>query len=307
MRSPSAFFLLTSCLILLSPSLSALKACFQPVRLRSWDPVCDEAQVPATFHQDQGGGDDKYSSNAIMNDDEEICANNNNESTTTTTALLRTNDQDSEEAAASKDVCSFVADAIFADIPVFDVVLLNNGMCNSEIRKGVFKADDVLKLLPYNNELVGLRIKGKDMVYAIEQGIDGALKGNIGAAPKTAGIRYDVDYTQDRWKRVSNVEVMSHFCTWEPLSEKRKYTVLTNTYLARGGDGYSILTLNNQRTIPTGVSEADSFWLHAQSTCVLATPWKRQMDVEAETAATMKMVYKLGHIQSSNTTAMSGS
>jgi 2',3'-cyclic-nucleotide 2'-phosphodiesterase (5'-nucleotidase family) len=271
----------------LSPSLS-LKACFQPVRLRSWDPVCDEAQVPATFHQDQG---DKHS-RAI--DKEETYANN--ESTT-----LR--DQDSEKVA-SKDVCSFVADAIFADIPVFDVVLLNNGMCNSEIPKGVFKEEDDLKLLPYNNELVALRITGKDMVYAIEQGIDGALQGNNGAAPKTAGIRYDLDYTQHRWKRVANVEVMSHFCTWEPLDGKRRYTVLTNTYLARGGDGYSILSLN-RRTISTGVSEADSLWFHAQSTCVLETPGKRQMDVEAETAATMKMVYMLGDIQNSNMTLMS--
>ena len=229
-------------------------------------------------------------------DKEETCANKN-EST-------RLGNQDSGKAA-SKDVCSFVADAIYADIPVFDVVLLNNGMCDSEIRKGVFTAEDVLKVLPYNNELVGLRIKGKDMVYAIEQGITEALQGNNGAAPKTAGIRYDVDYTQHQWKRVSNVEVMSHHCTWEPLNEKRQYTVLTNTYLARGGDGYSFLTLN-KGTIPTGVSEADSFWFHAQSTCILQTPWKRQMDVEAETAASMKMVYMLGG-PSSNSTLMSKS
>lgn len=229
-------------------------------------------------------------------DKEETCANNES------TGL---GNQDSEKAA-SKDVCSFVTDAIYADIPVFDVVLLNNGMCNSEIRKGVFAVEDVLRLLPYNNELVALHIKGQYMMRAIEQGIHGALQGNNGAAPKTAGIRYDVDYTQHLWKRVSNVEVMSHHCTWEPLDEKRQYTVLTNTYLARGGDGYSYLSLN-KGTISTGVSEADSFWFHAQSTCVLQTPWKRQMDVEAETAATMQMVYMLGDVQSSNTTQTSKS
>ena len=263
---------------------ASLKACVQPVRLRLWDPPCDEAEVPNTIPYQKTFFETETKS-SMRNYD--TCEN---------TVLI-------SETSMKGDVASLVADAIFADMEVFDVVLLNNGMvAPRDIPSGVFRPEDTLNFLPHNNELVSVRLKGKDLLYALEQGIHRALKGNHGAVPKTAGIRYTLDYSLPRGQRIFDVEVLGHFCRWQPLRPDKFYTILTNSYLANGGDGYTMLTTSSTFT-RLNVSEADSFWFHTQATCNLEYPWKRQMDADADamygengdgsTATSTKMVYKL--------------
>jgi hypothetical protein len=253
---------------------ASLKACIQPVRLRAWDPECLAAEVPKRI----------YYQKALFN---------------STSGSLKSHDTCENTIRSSEsmkgDVASLVADAIYADMEVFDVVILHNGMVASQdIPQGIFRPEDTLQLLPYNNELVILRLSGQDMLYAIEQGIHRALKkGELGAIPKTSGIRYTIDYSQPKGRRIIDVEVLGHFCKFQPLREDKIYTILTNSYLARGGDGYTIFTTSPTFT-PTGVSEADSFWLHAQSTCILQFPWKRQMDADMKAKDEEKMLYKIG-------------
>jgi hypothetical protein len=96
---------------------------------------------------------------------------------------------------------------------------------------------------------------------------------------------------------------MRHNCQYEPLEPEKYYTVLTNQFLARGGDGYGVLPLLTKSVIPTGVSETDSFWFHAQSTCRLETNWKTHQQVEEENAQKQpRMVYVVGKISGLNQT-----
>ena len=60
--------------------------------------------------------------------------------------------------------------------------------------------------------------------------------GSSGAYPYAYGLRYDVDLPSFT---VSNVEVNPRVeGTWEAIDEAATYTVVTNSFLARGGDGY---------------------------------------------------------------------
>ena len=77
---------------------------------------------------------------------------------------------------------------------------------------------------------------------------------------------------------------MGHDCDFEPLQLERYYTILTNQFLSKGGDGYGVLPLMTKAAIPTGVTETDSFWFHAQSTCLLESPWKMKQQIEEEIA-----------------------
>jgi hypothetical protein len=54
-----------------------------------------------------------------------------------------------------------------------------------------------------------------------------------------------------------------------------------------------------------GVREAESFWFHAQSVCVVEMPWRTMDDAEAEAAENMKIIYKVGTIaNASNKTTL---
>ena len=248
-------------------SVRAVRECIQPIRQRIWDPLCYEAEVPRT----------------IARAEEASCQ------------------------PSTSDVCSFVAEAIHADIPVFDMVLINRGSCNHvDIQQGLFTHHEASQVLPYQNELVGLLLQGKDIIIALEHGISASLMTTklFGAYPTTAGVRFEVDTTREKGGRVSQVEIMKHNCEYEPLDPEKYYTVLTNQYLARGGDGYGVFPLMAKSTIPTRISETDSFWFHAHSTCRLETPWKTKRQLKAENVLKKpKMIYMVGQIPGPNMTA----
>jgi hypothetical protein len=276
-------------------SSTAIKECIQPVRTRTQDPPCPHPLVPETIHRDYdgksswgagGGGADSQSSKKRKPYNEYHL--------------------DSQQP---REPCSLVAEAIYADLPVFDVVLLNNGMCNPSmnIERGVFGPEEARDFLPYNNELIVLLLHGKEIVHALEHGMSQSLDHGVsGAYPKTAGIRYDVTEelvegpmqggSQKHRRVLSQIEILSHYCTWEALEYDRMYSVLTNEYMGKGGDGYIMLPIKAKSKTLTGVREAESFWFHAQSVCVVEMPWRTMDDAEAEAAENMKIVYKVGTI-----------
>ena len=364
-------------LLLLLPVLCStqategIKECIQPVRARSYDPICDEVIVPQTiyyrYHHHPNHSEEQTTTSFYQ---EQSC------SISEQSCLLHpslSSSSSSASASAStlkhplaKDVGSFVAEVIFADFAVFDVVLINAGsILESDIPSGIMTANDVRTLFPYNNELIVLRLLGHELIAALEYGIQTALSlpSMPGAYPKTAGIRYRVEYYNDndgdkplgvkndqhenhdctqahdlhqqhhhhhhqqqqqqdnhgkctrgsypshhRRLRIVDVDVFTAYCTWESIELDRPYTVLTNEFLAQGGDGYQMLVDNDSGTyLRLGQSEADSFWFHAQSTCILETPWRKQMDVEAQAANEMKLVYQLGMLPTANVGGGGGS
>jgi hypothetical protein len=100
--------------------------------------------------------------------------------------------------------------------------------------------------------------------------------------------------SRTRRRVVSQIEILSHYCTWEALEYDKMYSVLTNDYMAKGGDGYIMLPIKAKSKTLTGVREAESFWFHAQSVYVMEMPWRTMDDAEAEAAENMKIIYKVG-------------
>jgi hypothetical protein len=78
---------------------------------------------------------------------------------------------------------------------------------------------------------------------------------------------------------------------------EQTYTVLTNEYLANGGDGYGVFAMMAKSKIPTGVSETDSLWFHAQSTCKVETNYKTKAQQEQQIIDSVpRMVYMVGKV-----------
>jgi hypothetical protein len=236
-------------------------------------------------------------------------------------------DSHHHSSATITEACSFVAQAIYSHLPpIVDIVLLNNGMCNEliNIEMGVFGPEDARDLLPYNNELIVLVLEGKEIVHALEHGMRDALEqGVAGAYPKTAGIRYDLaeenmvqmmmmeeeevshppeknhprplkGTSSKRRRLLSSYQVWGPSCTWEALEYHKLYTVLTNEFLAQGGDGYHMLHHKAKNSTSTGMREAEVFWHFAQSTCIVELPQRKQEEhdnvVETQVADHLSMM-----------------
>lgn len=93
---------------------------------------------------------------------------------------------------------------------------------------------DLLTELPFGNKTVKLALKGSDILEALENGFSQVEQG-AGRFPQVSGMRVTVDLTRPAGQRVLEVSVGG-----APLDRDRVYTVATNDFLARGGDGYAV-------------------------------------------------------------------
>ncbi|MEO9901309.1 5'-nucleotidase C-terminal domain-containing protein [Nisaea sp.] len=91
---------------------------------------------------------------------------------------------------------------------------------------------DVLTELPFGNRTVTMRLKGPDLLAALENGVSQVEKG-AGRFPHVSGISFAYDGRKPAGSRVSDVKV-AH----TPLDLGKVYVVAVNDFIAKGGDGY---------------------------------------------------------------------
>jgi 5'-nucleotidase/UDP-sugar diphosphatase len=142
-----------------------------------------------------------------------------------------------------------------------DIALQNGGGVRVDIAKGDITVGRIYTLLPFKNTLVRLRMTGAQVKAALEDSMTFLLaaSGNTGTYPYTAGLRFDVDLNQPAGQRVSNLQVWRNNA-WAPLDLNATYRVITNNFLADGGDGYATLkAITGDAREDTFLDYADSF------------------------------------------------
>ena len=164
-----------------------------------------------------------------------------------------TTELDSRNAAVrggEAGIGNLFADAL-RDATKADVALINGG----GFRGGkVYPAGstlsrkDVLTELPFSNKAYVLEISGATLREALEAGFAGA-ENEVGRFPQVSGLRVKADLTRPNGRRVVSLHVGG-----TPVGPTRRYRVVTNDYLAGGGDGYSALKSGK---ILVGESDAD--------------------------------------------------
>jgi len=173
------------------------------------------------------------------------------------------------------DAHRVVAEAFLASAPQADFALQNGGGVRREINAGELTVADAYSLLPFANTLVEIQITGAEVKQVLEQALSYAISvgGSDGAYPHGADIRFDVDMTQADGERVSGLEVLTK-AGWQTLQEDTTYTMITNSFLAAGNDGWALLgELSAQgRTTDTYVNYAQSFVDWARKTKTIKRP-----------------------------------
>lgn len=95
---------------------------------------------------------------------------------------------------------------------------------------------DIQAELPFGNRTVKLELTGAQVLEALEHGVSKVEEG-AGRFPSTSGLTMT-------WSRnaVPGARVKSVSINGEPLDPAATYTVATNDFLAKGGDGYTVFT-----------------------------------------------------------------
>jgi 5'-nucleotidase / UDP-sugar diphosphatase len=143
-----------------------------------------------------------------------------------------------------------------------DIALQNGGGVRVDLAAGDLTVGRIYTLLPFKNTLVRLTMTGAQVKAALEDGVDFVLagSGNTGAYPYTAGLRFAVDLNQPKGSRVSALQLKTGAGEWVALNDGVSYRLITNNFLADGGDGYATLkTIIGARREDTFLDYAEPF------------------------------------------------
>lgn len=151
-----------------------------------------------------------------------------------------------------------VTDAMLAEVTGQDITiaLTNGGGLRASIEQGTATLGDVLTVLPFQNTLYTLRISGAALVAALEHGVNGIEEG-AGRFPQVSGLRFELDPSvAPNEGRVSDVEVRDGD-SWVPLDPNATYGLVTNNFMAAGGDGYAMLASEGTDGYDTAIDLAE--------------------------------------------------
>ena len=95
---------------------------------------------------------------------------------------------------------------------------------------------DILSELPFGNTNIMIELNGAGVLEALENGFSRVEDVN-GRFPQVSGLTVIADLTRPAGERVTEVMVGG-----APLDMNAMYTVSTNDFMGRGGDGYTMFT-----------------------------------------------------------------
>ena len=136
-------------------------------------------------------------------------------------------------------VGNVVADAVLEQVRHLGVTaaIQNGGGLRASIPRGDVTMGQVLTVLPFQNTIATMGIRGRDLLEALENGV-GAAESGSGRFPQVAGMRFTWDPAAPAGRRIVAVEMRGADGNHAPLDPEAVYKVATNQFLRRGGDGY---------------------------------------------------------------------
>jgi 5'-nucleotidase / UDP-sugar diphosphatase len=141
--------------------------------------------------------------------------------------------------------------------PSVTIAFTNGGGLRASLEAGMVTVGDVLTVLPFQNTLVTMQVSGATLLAALEHGVDG-IEDGAGRFPQVGGMRFRLDASVAPGEgRVSEVEVATAG-GWEPVDESATYRIVTNDFMAGGGDGYTMFEEDGQEVYDTAIDMAEA-------------------------------------------------
>jgi hypothetical protein len=123
---------------------------------------------------------------------------------------------------------------------------------------GILRLKDILNCFPFEDPVVVLKVKGKCLVDALENGVS-QLPALEGRFPQVSNIAFEFSPSAPPGSRISWVRVNG-----QPVDYKKEYTLATRGYMGRGKDGYmSLLVRSEGGEVEELVSEENGMLISA--------------------------------------------
>jgi 2',3'-cyclic-nucleotide 2'-phosphodiesterase / 3'-nucleotidase / 5'-nucleotidase len=170
------------------------------------------------------------------------------------------------------------------------MALQNGGGIRSAIDAGPITVGEVITVLPFNNTLATMDVTGAELKAAFEISL-GQYPGENGGFLHVAGGKVEFDSSKPKGERVVSVSYLNENGKYVEIQDGITYTVATNAFTAKGGDGFDVFAkaYAEGRVTDLGLSDWENFRDHLVSIKSEGIPTKvegRIVDVAAKPAPT---------------------
>jgi len=159
---------------------------------------------------------------------------------------------DGMAAAMKEKITSLLPSSELAEIKGY-IALQNGGGIREGITSGDITLGEVRTVLPFDNSIVALKVTGKELIAALENGVSGA-PAEYGGFAHVSGMKYVFDSTKAKQtldtqaekitfngSRIVEVQIKGEDGKYTKLDPEAYYMLATNSFTASGGDFYYAL------------------------------------------------------------------
>lgn len=148
------------------------------------------------------------------------------------------------------------------------MALQNGGGIRQPIDAGPITVGEIINVLPFGNTLATMQVTGAELKEAFEHSWK-EYPNESGGFLHVAGGRITVDAEKPAGSRVQKIEYNNNG-TWVEVQPSSTYTIATNAFTAKGGDGFTMFAkaYEEGRVTDLGLSDWETFaeYVAAQKT-----------------------------------------
>ncbi|MBT2694784.1 5'-nucleotidase C-terminal domain-containing protein [Bacillus sp. ISL-55] len=119
------------------------------------------------------------------------------------------------------------------------IAVQNGGGIRTSVNAGDITMAKVLEVMPFGNSLAIMQLTGAEIKEALEHSVKDAPTAS-GGFLQVSGLKFTYDSSLPAGQRIQLVEVKEDGVNYVNLDLNKTYAVATNTFTAKGGDGYDV-------------------------------------------------------------------
>ena len=142
----------------------------------------------------------------------------------------------------------------------------NGGGIRSAINKGPITVGEVITVLPFGNTLATMELTGAEIKETFEISFKELPREN-GGFLHVSGAKVKYDSSKPVGQRVVSIAYKNADGTYTEIQNDQNYTIATNAFTAKGGDGYTVLAkaYADGRVTDLGLSDWENLREHLVS------------------------------------------
>ena len=140
------------------------------------------------------------------------------------------------------EIAPIVAKAFYDEYKPADACIQNAGGVRISVPAGKISYGTAYELLPFSNTIFEIKMTGSEVKQVLEDALSNFADkhGSTGSFPYAYGLRYAIDMTKGKNQRISELEIKDRKSgAWSMIDSNKLYTIVTNSYIAGGKDGYT--------------------------------------------------------------------